>query len=115
MFTIHRDKEPVHTFGGSYRVPDPDWHYVDAAGHEHTYGAGTFKTVNVFNGYWEGGDEDWSSHQECVQCGEWIVPGTLLRHGPMFIHGPSRFYVDGVEVTEDEFNRQRKEALDEAR
>lgn len=58
--------------------PDPDWHYVDLAGHEHSHTSESFKRIQVEENWFDqdGIEHNGRYHFECKGCGEWIVPGT---------------------------------------
>lgn len=71
-------------------IPDPDWRYVDMAGHVHRYDNEAkmrryYVDLTCDDGYDIG-------HNECIHCGEWIVPGT--KPSP-----PYRQYIAGPMTT----------------
>jgi hypothetical protein len=102
---VKQDVSYVETMGGD--EPDPNWRYVDEAGHEHTYAAtgDHYPTLREVIGpsYWcdtcRDEHEDYeATYRECVQCGERITPATIFR-------GPHRFPVRGIRsatLTSDE-------------
>lgn len=73
--------------------PDPTWSYTDLAGHAHRWIERIVPTlVRVVDGhYWCElcRDEHETDHEECRECGEWIVPEVIHR-------GPHSFTVPGM-------------------
>ena len=78
--------------------PDPDWHHVDKAGHEHRYDDGYPTLEDVVVGTWW--CLDCHEHHErtelrCRVCGEAIQPGTRPPSPfPTYIPGRSSWTVE---------------------
>lgn len=115
----------------SLHRPDEGWRHVDAAGHEHYWhevGESAFKPMTSYSPmkhylalsliwvkdgeeYWPGDDEPHDvGHHECKQCGEHVEPGYKADDCVQLIPGLKRFWVNGINVTEEEFKRRAKEA-----
>lgn len=91
--------------------PDPNWSYIDAAGHVHTWKSKSFRWVKDDPNapdFWtdaDGDEHNADTHAECKKCGEHIEPATRWRPGDTFstfIPGPVRYLLDGVEVTKEQ-------------
>lgn len=89
--------------------PDPDWHYVDRAGHAHDSRRELLVRVkddpNESDSWFDADGEEWnaSTHLECRLCGEHIEPRVIGDPYQTHIPGPVHFYRDGVEITEAEY------------
>ena len=72
--TYERDYVTVSSL---YPEPDPDWTFVDAAGHRHDGSGETLEWVFTRT-YWceECCDEHEEGEWRCLECGEVLVPGT---------------------------------------
>lgn len=94
---VHRDAIVVPVMDAV--DPDPKWEYTDLAGHVHRWVDRAVPTVKrvVDYTYWCSlcSDEHESTHEECRECGEWIVPAVVHR-------GPHTVTVPGMlDVTVD--------------
>lgn len=91
--------------------PDPNWSYIDHAGHEHAYGQpGPFRdryptlVERAGEPYWcdDCDDEHVDTWLECPLCGEKIAPGTYVDTSPRYIAGPTSYLIDGQPVSKEE-------------
>lgn len=105
-FGVTRDTEVLHSIDPT--EPDPDWRFIDAAGHGHFHSNGypTLKEVTEPCFDADSGDQ-WDRHVrfECPHCGEVIVPGRRAA-APVYVHGPECYTIDGREVSPDEYADQ---------
>jgi hypothetical protein len=89
---------------------DPNWRFIDVAGHWHD---GNWKLLIWAQDdpedepFWldvDGDEHNADGHLECKLCGEWIfprlLPPSMFRE---FIRGMARYYIDDVQVTQEEF------------
>lgn len=94
--------------------PDPDWRYVDLAGHGHFRSNigdhyPTLKWAETDPGGMDSDGEEWppTGHHECRHCGEHIVPGARLGR-PQQIETGRTFTITGPEgsrrITQEEFD-----------
>ena len=85
---------------------DPQWRFVDGAGHGHFYDKGypTLHEVTETMVDPDAGDE-WQAHVrwECPHCGEEIRPGRIQSMERTTVPGMKRYFVDEVEVDRDTF------------
>lgn len=88
---------------------DPDWKYVDAAGHGHFRTKAGYPTLKEITEPFTDPDdgETWDRHirWECPHCGEHIVPGTLLAQVSRSFPGQRHYLIDGKEVDRDVFTQ----------
>lgn len=100
---IERESIDVSSWG---QERDPNWRYVDAAGHGHFYDKGypTLSEVTETMVDPDDGDE-WQAHVrwECPHCGEVIKPASRPSMGDSTVPGMKRYYVDEVEVDRETF------------
>lgn len=116
-FSWRRDKTPVYTLGNRWEEPDPEWVFVDAAGHEHKWdrpnGVTNSHKVQTGTSVFDDGDGYWDEvpHFElrCNLCEEPLEPGYRYQYGPKFIQGPIHYYVDDQPVTKAEYDAAREE------
>jgi hypothetical protein len=76
---------PEHVASKQER-PDPEWRFVDNAGHVHTYDRHGFASTLTFvvdrvSGYDEDGEPIEDGHFACAICGQAVAPG-FKRAGP---------------------------------
>lgn len=84
---------------GEECVKDESWRYVDGNGHVHTWTSGTWETKS--------GEEYEYSQTVCTICGRPIPqPGMRYTGFRAYRAGQAHYYIDGVEVGRDEFNRR---------
>jgi hypothetical protein len=116
-FSIAQDVQPVHGRG-----PSETWAYVDRAGHVHSYvkpaeeGESCYPTLVARSGHvpcpnpegcgCDGYADEW---WECALCGERIRPAT--RSVTYYQHLDTRYSVDSVPVTAEEYGRLLAEHL----
>jgi hypothetical protein len=86
--TVEREFHEFHVL----EETDPNWRFVDASGHVHTYAPdGSVPTVESVSlgTYWCEGccDEHEDFETRCVRCGERVTPGTRAPSGPTRIPG----------------------------
>jgi hypothetical protein len=116
-FSIERPWQPIHGWG-----PSTVWSYTDRAGHVHRYDdryeplTGTcYPTLRLRTEHvpctdpdcgCDGYTRDW---YECYLCNEVIRPSVVpTTH---YLYMPPRYYVDGIQVTEQDYGRQLDEFL----
>lgn len=92
---------------------DPNWAYVDRAGHPHTYASrGVSFAVVVDGTEWchDCNEHHTMEHFECVDCTEKINPGMT---GPTpyreYVAGPTEAYLEGpegqhIDLTQEQIN-----------
>ena len=110
----------------SMHRPDPQWHFVDKQGHEHVWFDGegvatrnynprtryTLRTVTRVHDGWvydEDGERREVWHWECSQCGEQVNPGYTADDCEQYIPGIAHYKINGVTVSQEEFERRWKE------
>lgn len=114
---IEQEHIDVTTLGDNWKY-DPDWTYVDQAGHHHLYDpegqrqrGATFPTLAWWiDDIWYASDGDGpydDGHLCCSLCYEPIQPGTVL--GDTKVLGPKRSYLNDVEISE----ARAKELMDQ--
>jgi hypothetical protein len=85
---------------------DPNWTYIDQAGHGHFYGPG-YPTLNEITETAydpdDGSKYQVHLHWECRHCREVIVPARRFTSGRSTIPGLTRYLVDGLEVPREDF------------
>ncbi len=117
---IHRDGRTltvsvgmieVTTMGPDYE-PDPLWSHIDRSGHTHMWVGGKLPTLVQRHRDWidDDGDSRSDSWRECIECGEEVAPGYVVRAGYMagarnFVPGLRSYELDGVPVSEEEAQR----------
>lgn len=120
---FHIESEPLDVT--SLHRPDPAWHFTDPSGHEHRwhvngqpasgyrpsdrYEIPTTRVVQDEPYTDEYGDEVHPSHLECLQCRATVNPGYTADTTRQYVAGLQRCFVDGVEVSREEFERLVKE------
>jgi hypothetical protein len=90
--------------------PDPNWTYLDRAGHLHDHSRALLITVQDNPDdppfYFDEDGEEYNApdHLECSICHEHIDPG-LIPPSPYreFIQGMTRYYRDGEPITPEEY------------
>lgn len=119
-FSQSRSSERIYTFGGDYeRKPDYDWRYTGKCGALHKYeemGQVANAHQVTYTEMWDDGDgrydEITDTHWECNRCHERLALGTTnIYTGPKFISGPWEYFIDNEQVTKDEFDNRRAEAI----
>lgn len=127
--------ENINTFSDSKKVPDPDWHFVDKAGHFHTYNQDLETPtleVKISDSYWCDGcqDQHEDTIKQCLICKQKIVPklitepyeaGAFLRNRstelsvPGFFNGENsvRVIVNNEEMTVEWFGNMRAASFTE--
>jgi hypothetical protein len=91
---------------------DPDWTTTDSHGHAHDAGGATFEWVTTAEGFDSDGEEWSEGEYRCLACGEVVTPG-LVGPSPFrtFVAGPRHYFIDAVEVSEQEFMERYAAAL----
>lgn len=78
-FTVEVEREQIAVTSMGLSVPDKDWLFVDAAGHEHRWGADEVPTLRwVVTGVWwcwECSDTHEEGEYRCVECDQAVKPG----------------------------------------
>ena len=107
-FSKETDEVFVGTFGGL--EADPDWNYVDKAGHIHYAAKESFVDYPTLEWYVDSieyCDDCREDHEEghwvCPLCLETIKPGK--RPEQQYVPGMTHYKIDGKEVDEDEWHR----------
>lgn len=103
------DQIDVTMLGGNWKY-DPDWRYVDKAGHHHWVleGIGVFgrfpTLLYIIDSVYldRDGEPQQDGHLCCSLCYEPIEPGRVP--APSTILGMKHWYLDDVEITEAEAN-----------
>lgn len=98
MFSVEYSREELPMLMSPCKVPDPDWRYVDKAGHGHFWKKTALPTLKwvVTGKTWigdeYGGEEIELGEFRCKLCDEVIEPGKKLKH-PEPLMGPVNFRV----------------------
>jgi hypothetical protein len=99
------EREVVEVSSLDPREPDPDWSFVDAAGHEHRWAGSATPTLEerVVERWWCHSccDEHVDSILVCAQCGQRVAPGT--RRGPavQYLPGSVTYYLNDEPIPEE--------------
>lgn len=123
-FEIQRDVIDVT----SMHRPDPGWAFVDSMGHSHfwvdskgeraryyrpeeKYAIPSIEWVKDGETYFEDSDEPHEiGHHECKECRATVVPGYTADANKVYMPGLAHCYINGEEVTKEEFDRRFEEA-----
>lgn len=116
--------DPIEVSG--LHRPDISWHVVDKKGHRHRWYVGgkiarhydplahyktpTLKWKRTGTGYYDDGEPYELGHHECRKCGQQVEPGYTADVTAQYIAGLKWFKIDGVEVTQAEFQKRYKAA-----
>ena len=94
---IEREWIDVTMMGGNWKY-DPDWEFVDRAGHTHWRFDARFPTLVwvVDDVHYHDGDECADGHLACSLCFEPIEPGRVPASS--FIPGLVSYYLDGEPI-----------------
>lgn len=115
-FKKYTDEVSIHSFSGVEL--DPDWEYIDKAGHRH------YAVIDIPLGYptlewfvdsieYLEGEEYEHGHWVCPLCLETIKRGTRPEKG--WMPGLTHYKIDGVEVSEEKWHEEYEKAADRER
>ena len=81
------------------KKPDPNWRVVDKMGHIHAWIDGELPSLgeHTIGTTWVGDDLDGYeielTENRCLICAEVIEPKYVTTHEPMYVPGPSRYFL----------------------
>lgn len=109
-YTVSQPCTPVHG-----HELDPNWVYTDKAGHEHRPVDGKYPSLQTQTEFVPCDDPECcdgydAEYTECVQCGERISIGT--RPATFYQTGYASYLIDGVPVTQGEYEQSLKGYLE---